>query len=74
MVQSFAGRNEHREFRRRGMLPELALLNPTCFHQSSAFKGLMTVARVWIDSSTGFIANRHLHLVGVTQSNHVARE
>jgi hypothetical protein len=32
------------------------------------------MACVWIDSSTGFIANRHLHLVGVTQSNHVAWE
>jgi hypothetical protein len=34
----------------------------------------MRVACVWIDSSTGFIANRHLHLVSVPQSNHIARE
>jgi len=73
-VQSFVGRNEHREFRRRGMMPELASLGPAYFHQNIAFKGLMSMACVWIDSSTGFIANRHLHLVSVPQSNHVARE
>jgi hypothetical protein len=73
-VQSFVGRNEHREFRRRGMMPELASLGAAYLHQNNAFKGLMAVACVWINRATGFIANRHLHLVSVTQSNHVAWE
>lgn len=73
-ARSFVGRNEHREFRRRGVIPDLASLGPAYFHQSSAFKDLMSVACVWIDSSTGFVANSHLHLVSVAQSNHIARE
>lgn len=73
-MQSFVGRNEHREFRRRGMMPERASLGPAYLHQSNACKGLVVVARVWIDASTGSIANRHLHLMGVAQSNHITRE
>ena len=56
------------------MMPELASLGPAYLHQNNAFKGLMAVACVWINRATGFIANRHLHLVSVTQSNHVAWE
>ncbi len=72
MVQRAEGRNEHREFRRCGMMPELASLGPAYFHQSSAFQGLVVMACVWIDSTTGFVANSHLHLMSIPQCNHVA--